>query len=111
MNQIERLQQQQLRPATPGEVLDDLLECNGLTITEAAHRLGVGRITVSQIINSRRNLTPDMACRLGRFFGNGPGIWLKLQQNVDLWDMLHGNADKYEDVKPLSSRERELVVG
>ena len=102
---VERMQTRRVRPSTPGDVLADLLESNNLTITEAAHRLGVGRVTVSNLINGKRSLTPEMANRLGRFFGNGAGIWLRLQQAVDLWDCLHAEPSDYSDVQPLFQRE------
>lgn len=105
---LSRMRERRVRPSTPGEVLADLLESNHLTVTEAAHRLGVGRVTVSQLINGRRNLTPEMAHRLGRLFGNGAAIWLRLQQAVDLWDCLHLESANYADVQPLT--ERELLV-
>ena len=57
----------------------------GLTQKEFADRLGVSRLTVSEILRERRSVTPDMAIRLGRSLGNGPKIWLRMQQAVDVW--------------------------
>lgn len=74
------------RPTHPGEVLRlDVLPALGLTQQELADRLGVSRLTVSQILHEKRSVTPDMAIRLGRLLGNGPEIWLRMQQALDLW--------------------------
>lgn len=105
MNKVDRMRERRIRPSTPGEVLSELLEDNNLTITDAAQRLGVSRVSVSNLVNDKRSLSPEMAIRLGQFFGNGPGIWMRLQQAVDLWDCLH--CDKSFDVKPLSDAPRE----
>jgi len=88
------------RPSTPGEVVAGLLEESGLTRIEFAQRLGVSRAAVAELVQGRRPLTPDMAHRLGRFFGNGPNIWLRIQANVDLWDALHMDTATYESIEP-----------
>lgn len=102
-NKIEGLQKMNCPPSTPGEVLEDLLESNGLSLTEAAKRLGVGRITVSNLVNGHRALSEDMAQRLGRLFGNGPAFWLRLQQQLDLWEALHQDQSAYEHIEPLAA--------
>jgi len=57
----------------------------GLTQKEFADRLGVSRMTVSKVLLQKRSVTPDVAIRLGKFLGNGPAIWLRMQQAVDVW--------------------------
>lgn len=74
------------RPTHPGEILrEDVLPALGLTQKEFADRLGVSRLTVSEILHEKRSVTPDMAIRLGKLLGNGPDIWLRMQQAVDVW--------------------------
>ena len=87
------------RPSTPGEVVGGILEEAGLTQTALARRIGVSRVSVNELIRGRRSLTPDMAHRLGRFFGNGPGVWLRMQANVDRWDALHMDSDAYAAIE------------
>lgn len=73
-------------PVHPGEVLrEDVLPALGLPVSRAAGQLGVSRQTLHRIMAGRQPVTVEMALRLGKFFGNGPGLWLRLQQNYDLW--------------------------
>lgn len=82
-------------PVHPGEVLrEDVLPALRLSVTEAARQLGVARQTLHRILAGRAAVTPEMAVRLGKFCGNGPGLWLRLQQTYDLWhaERLLGDA-------------------
>lgn len=56
-----------------------------MSVTEAAEKLGVSRQMLHGILAEKHAITPEMAVRLGKFCGNGPGIWLRMQQNHDLW--------------------------
>ena len=98
---IAQLKKMQRRPSTPGDLLADLMEGVGITQGELAERLGVSRAMVSRLILGQRALSPDMAQRLGRCFGNGPAIWLKFQQQVHMWDALHLDSREYQHIKPL----------
>ncbi len=57
----------------------------GLTVTTLAETLGVSRQTVNELLRERRALSPAMALRLSRLFGNSPEFWLNAQRAVDLW--------------------------
>lgn len=59
----------------------------GITQGEFADRLGVSRRTVSEILHERRSVTQDMAIRLGKLLGNGAGLWLRMQQSLDMWTL------------------------
>jgi addiction module HigA family antidote len=73
-------------PPHPGEVLNELcLKPLGISITEAAERLGVARKTVSKIINGHGDITPEMALRLEIVFGSTAQTWLNMQTAFDLW--------------------------
>jgi addiction module HigA family antidote len=74
-------------PAHPGEILKKLvLDPLGLSVTEAAHHLGVSRKTLSKVLNGRGTVTPEMALRLEMTFGKpGAAHWLRLQNAYDLW--------------------------
>src|ERR1700689_4074526 len=74
------------QPTHPGAILrEDVLPAIGLSVSEAARQLGVTRQTLHRIMAERVAITPEMAARLGRFCGNGPGLWLRMQQACDLW--------------------------
>jgi antitoxin HigA-1 len=73
-------------PAHPGELLrEELLPAAGLTVAGAADALGISRQTLHKILAEQRAVTPEMALRLGKLFGNGPELWLGMQQAHDLW--------------------------
>ena len=75
-----------LAPSHPGELLrEDVFPELGMTKTEFADRLGVSRQTVHDILAERQAVTPEMAVRLGALFGNGPGVWVRMQVAHDLW--------------------------
>jgi addiction module HigA family antidote len=76
------------KPTHPGAILrEDVLSELGITQGEFADRLGVSRRTVSEVLHERRPITPDMAIRLGKLLGNGAGLWLRMQQAVDVWTL------------------------
>ncbi|MGH9464822.1 MAG: HigA family addiction module antitoxin [Thermoanaerobaculia bacterium] len=73
-------------PTHPGAVLrEDVLAALGLSVTEAARQLGVSRQALHSILGERSAVSPEMAVRLGRFCGNGPRLWLRMQAAHDLW--------------------------
>ncbi|MFA7346975.1 MAG: HigA family addiction module antitoxin [Desulfurivibrionaceae bacterium] len=97
---METRRDKKRKPTHPGEVLrEDVLPALGLTQQEFANRLGVSRRTVSELLHERRPVTPDMAIRLGKLLGNGPEIWLRMQQTLDLWELDRGQ--RYSHIKPV----------
>jgi addiction module HigA family antidote len=73
-------------PIHPGEVVrEDVLPALGLSVSEAARRLGVSRQQLHRILACTHPITTEMALRIGRLAGNGPGLWLRMQQAHDLW--------------------------
>lgn len=77
------------RPTHPGEVLlEDVMKPLGITITEAARDLGVSRKTLSEIVNGRCALSPEMAVRIGKATNTSPQSWLAMQSKLDLWKVM-----------------------
>jgi len=73
-------------PAHPGAILrDTVFPSLRLTVTAAAAELRISRQTLHRILAGEVAITPPMALRLGKFCGNGPGLWLRMQQAHDLW--------------------------
>lgn len=92
-----------VRPTHPGEMLrEDFLPDYGLTITGLADALGVSRQTVNELLRERRAVSPEMALRLSRLFGNSPEFWLNGQRAVDLWDATQAIGTDVQRIKPLS---------
>lgn len=72
-------------PPHPGlSVRYDCLDPLGLSVTEAARKLGVSRKQLSDIVNCRAGMSPDMAIRLDKAFGGGADTWYRLQSAWDL---------------------------
>ena len=92
------------RPTHPGEILrEDFLPDYGLTVADLARAIGVSRQTVNELLRERRAVSPEMALRLGRLFGNSPELWLNLQRAVDLWDANQAIREEVERIRPLSA--------
>ncbi|MBW4598780.1 MAG: HigA family addiction module antidote protein [Calothrix sp. FI2-JRJ7] len=90
-----------VRPIHPGEVISDILEDLEISQTKFAEIIGVSRRSVNEIIQGKRPITVDMAIRIGKALGNGPQLWLNLQQKVDIWDALQAHGEDYERVVTL----------
>lgn len=72
-------------PPHPGlSVRYDCLEPLGLSVTEAARRLGVSRKQLSSIVNGRAGISAEMAIRLDKAFGGGATTWYQLQAAYDM---------------------------
>lgn len=96
------IQGRKVRPVHPGEVISDVLEDLEMTQTRFAEILGVSRRSVNQIILGQRPITVDMALRIGIALGNGPQLWLNLQQKVDIWDAVQKHSEEYEKVSTVA---------
>lgn len=73
------------RPPHPGRIVrQECLEPLGLTVTEAAARLGVTRQNLNNILNGKSGISPEMAIRLSKAFGSRAEVWLGLQMEYDL---------------------------
>ena len=83
-----------IAPTHPGELLaEDVIPATGKSKAEIARRLGISRQTLFDILAQRQPVTPQVAVRLGKLFGNGPGLWVRMQAAHDLW-----NAERDTDV-------------
>lgn len=71
-------------PAHPGEVLREFLP-EGLSVSDAAKRLGVSRVQLSRLLNARAAMTAEMAIRIAMLTDTSAESWLKNQMQWDLW--------------------------
>ncbi len=91
-----------IRPTHPGEMLrEDFLPDYGLTVSAFAKAIGVSRQTVNELLRERRAVSPEMALRLARLFGNTPEFWLNAQRAVDLWEAWKAAKKKIDRINPL----------
>jgi addiction module HigA family antidote len=89
------------RPTHPGEILrEDVLPALDMSVTDAANALHVTRQTLHRILAGSTSVTPEMALRLGKFCGNGPALWLRMQEAYDLWHAERDIADELATIKP-----------
>ncbi|WP_158807951.1 HigA family addiction module antitoxin [Beijerinckia sp. L45] len=73
-------------PTHPGAILrEDVLPHLNITVTAAALQLGVTRQQLHRVLAEESGISPEMALRLGKFCGNGPTIWIRMQETFDLW--------------------------
>jgi len=101
---IENTRERKIRPTHPGEMLrEDFLPDYGLTVSSLAEALGISRQTINELLRERRAVTPEMALRLSRLFGNTPEFWLNAQQAVDLWEAARAIRTSMDRIKPLSA--------
>jgi addiction module HigA family antidote len=92
------------RPTHPGEMLrEDFLPDYGLTVAGLAEAVGVSRQTINELLRGRRAVTPEMALRLARLFGNSPDFWLNAQRAVDLWDATRAMEKDLKRIRPLNA--------
>ncbi len=89
-------------PTHPGEMLlEEFLKPMGLTQSSLAEAIHVPYQRVNEIINAKRGVTPSTALRLGRYFGNSAGFWMKLQLRWDLYHAQQKETAEIEKIKPL----------
>ena len=100
---ISNTQKRMIPPSHPGEMLrEDFIPDYGLTVTSLATALGVSRQTVNELIRERRAVSPIMALKLARLFGNSPEFWMKAQQTRDLWESERQHQKELARIEPLS---------
>ena len=92
----------QRSPVHPGEILrDEFMTDYELTVSGLASALGVSRQSINELLRERRAVSPEMALRLAKFFGNSADFWLNLQRAVDLYQARLALQDEMRNIKPL----------
>lgn len=89
------------KPTHPGEILrEDFLKPLNLSQVELAKALGTTFRTINEIVNERRNLSPEMAVKLARYFGTSEEVWMNLQNRHDIYRIKSGNKRSLAGIKP-----------
>ncbi len=84
-------------PTHPGALLrEDAIPATGKNKAELARMLGISRQHLYDILAERKPVSPEVGVRLGKLFGNGPGIWIRMQAAYDEW-----NAARTVDVSAI----------
>jgi addiction module HigA family antidote len=100
---MKTLRNPRRRPTHPGAILrQDVLPALGMSQTEFAQRLGVSRLSVSDLLHEKRAMTPEMAARVGKLLNTTPESWLRMQEAVDLWGVQQA-PEKLAGITPIES--------
>lgn len=84
-------------PTHPGALLrDDLIPATAKTKSEIAQLIGISRQHLYDILNEKKPVSPEVAVRLGKLFGDGAGIWTRMQAAYDTW-----HAERSVDVSKI----------
>jgi antitoxin HigA-1 len=106
---METLRNAKRPPTHPGAILrEDVLPALNISQTEFADRLGVSRLSVSELLHEKRALSAEMALRLSKLLDTSPESWLAMQAAVDIWQLRH-HPDVLDSVKPLPKKRAEPV--
>jgi antitoxin HigA-1 len=86
-------------PIHPGALLrEDVIPATGKTKAEIARFLGISRQHLYDILRERKPVSPAVAVRLGKLFGDGAGVWVRMQAAHDTW-----RAEREEDVSGIAT--------
>ena len=97
------------RPTHPGAILrEDVLPALGITQAAFAERLGVSRMSVSELLLQKRSLSPEMAARIAKFLRTTPQSWMRMQEAVDLWE-LDQHPELFAAVRPIAKRQLQAA--
>ncbi|MEY2906985.1 MAG: hypothetical protein RLZZ408_1456 [Verrucomicrobiota bacterium] len=92
-----------MKPVTPGEILlEEYLLPLGLSQNALGRAIGVSPRAVNEIVLGKRSVTPEMSIRLGKFFGQSPEFWFRIQSNCDFRLLRKKERMLTAKVKPLT---------
>ncbi|PYE88454.1 HigA family addiction module antitoxin [Phyllobacterium leguminum] len=95
----EPLRHPSIEPTHPGEMLGEIMiPATGKSKAEIARLLGISRQTLYDILKMKQPVTPAIAVRLGKLFGDGPGVWIRMQAAYDTW-----HAEREIDVSSIET--------
>ena len=92
-------------PTHPGELLrEDVIPATGKNRSEIAALLGISRQHLYDILNERKPVSPITAVRLGKLFGDGAGVWVRMQSAYDTWQAERAMAGKIRRIPTLKTK-------
>jgi antitoxin HigA-1 len=90
-------------PSHPGELLREVIPATGKTKSEIATLLGISRQHLYDILAERKPVSPAVAVRLGKLFGDGAGVWVRMQGAYDTWRAERALASKIKKIPRLKA--------
>ena len=100
---MKTLRDPKRKPTHPGEILrEDVLPSLNMTQAALAKRLGVSRLSVSELLLEKRALSADMAVRVGKLTNTTPESWLRMQEALDLWTLVR-DPKRYKHIEPIAA--------
>ena len=88
------------KPKHPGEfLLEDVIKPLNMTITEAAKKLGVSRKALSELVNGKVSLTPEMAVRISESTKTSLESWMNMQTKLNLWKIMQNKPNNVYEFK------------
>ena len=91
-------------PTHPGELLrEDVIPATGKTKTEIATLLGISRQHLYDILSEKKPVSPEVAVRLGKLFGDGAGVWVRMQAACDTWHAERALAKEIKKIPTLTA--------
>ncbi len=92
------------KPTHPGEMLrEDFIPDYELSVSGLAEALGISRQSINELLRERRAVSPEIAIRLGRLFGNSAEFWLNAQRALDFWEANQALKTEVARIRPLNA--------
>ena len=89
-------------PTHPGAILrEDMIPAVHKSKSEIASLLGISRQHLNDILAEKKPLSPEVAVRIGKLFGGGAGVWMRMQAAYDVW-----HAERTVDVSKIKTLEQ-----
>ncbi|HSI01833.1 MAG TPA: HigA family addiction module antitoxin [Reyranella sp.] len=93
-------------PSHPGELMREIIEEHvELAVTEAARRMGISRQALHSVLRGRSAVTADMALRFAQLTGGQPELFLRMQENLDLWTARQRLGARLARIAPVSTKK------
>lgn len=94
------MQNMERRPVHPGEVLrEEFLTPLNISQTKIASEIGTTFRTINEIVNEKRNVSPEMAIKLSLYLGTSIDLWLNLQNQYDIYNAYKKNKINIGKIK------------
>jgi addiction module HigA family antidote len=92
-------------PSHPGELMREIIEEHvELSVTEAARRMGISRQALHAVLRGRSAVSADMALRFAQLVGGQPELFLRMQENLDLWTARQRLGARLARIAPVSTK-------